>query len=75
MKKKKKSMRRFKYQRQTEVQIKAQYNIWQKPIILPVQKILERKKPAEKTVSAAQTSFTFYFQCLTFNVTKYLIAK
>lgn len=35
---------------------KEQYNIWQKPIILPVQKILDRTT-AEKRISAAQTNF------------------
>lgn len=34
-----------------------------------------REEKSAKTISAAQTSFTFYFQCLTFNVPKYLIAK
>lgn len=42
-------------------------------IPLPVQKILARKT-AEKTISAAQVS-DFVFQCLTFNVSKYFIAK
>lgn len=49
-------MRYFKHQRQTGVQIKKQYNTWEKPIILPVQKILDRKT-AEKSISAAQISF------------------
>lgn len=68
-------MKCFKHQRQTGVQIKEQYNIWQKPIIFTSAENTRKEKPAEKTISAAQTSFTFYFQCLTFNVAKYLIAK